>query len=753
MNNNFNLPDQTIKESKKKLSWYIEHANRMIEHLSSTSDDNLEIQKLMDVYNCVNNKVDDKKTDAYGFMLENDYEVYPLAEIIVDQIVQDYLSRPLKRKTYSINTDAINSKLDHISEIETESMMREVNPQLENDLGYTPPTANPNMEIPEDIEEYKKNYKTKAEELGDDLITMLLEVLKQKDKIKIMLVNYLISERSAVAIEKKDKHLILSVPKYDECYFDVNDETEVQSDINVWAQYKYLSETEIYNEYELSKKQKQSIRKMFAQLEAGSQLEQNFSYRNDVAPYVNCKNGVSYKNWYNKRRTTYRLKVLKMYWKSNREINLKIFENKHTGKNEKKLLPDDYKIKKRDNIERINLQSTRYIHMIGPELCLDYGEIQPRNTLIDEPKNVQIPVSAVIGRNFIPGSGIRSVVKKVQKIQSFMSDILYELNAELKGNKSRVLFYDTAQIPKVFLDTYGKNALKRVMHHIKTDKMVFINSKDQKSKTSYNQFTSFDLDNSKAIQTLMDGLLMLEDLARKFVGYSKEKQEGGEKYQTATAVNSAIVSSNMRIETYFGVFDSFISDILNKYLREAKYHYKEGDTFNLIFGDEETKFLTLYKDFFNEDIGLYIGDSSREYKRSQIIEQGAQMAFGNAQTPDMIRDLIDVMLGESASEKKALLNKTIDIMNKAQEERAKQEQANNEAAIKAEKERNKELDALEREKIKSNETVAYIYADSKDKNEKEKIDSAEAIESARLEAKHREIEEKNKENKKTEKSK
>lgn len=736
----FELPEQNIPTSKKDEKWHRKHGNLMMHYLINKDYYGRigQISELEQKYLAqpVNREA---VTKPYGFDLarSGDYETYPLIEGIIDDIIGRYLSRPLKRKLYSINADAVNSKLDLKMDYIIEDIMRGVNKEIEQQSEVEIQTPNPDIELPEDTEEFfSKNYKTNAEELGDDLLTQFLDVNKYKDKIKYALTEYLYGDTCALYLDQRDGHPELVRVRYDEVYFDIDPEKEVQDDMEIFSFYKFYSENEIYNKHILTKKQKKKVREIFASMSTDNFNQDDLSMNEYPGTYQNCSSGVSYAGWaeVNKERR-HRLRVLIMKWKSRREIKNLQFKNKLTGNIDYKLLPENYKERDRDTIETVSIETIHEVKMLGPEIVLSYGEVEERNSYIDNPMKARIPAVALIGKTHLKSANIRSVAKKLDGLQTLASDILYQMKSIINSTDGKIMIYDTAQIPKQFLDSYGaKNAINRVMHHIKRDKAVFINSKDKKDRNTFNQFSTLDLSNRGALKDLTEGLFLVEDLSRKFVGLTKEAMEGGEKYQTATAVNHSIIANNSRIEVYYEPFDSLMGSLFSKYLSKAKVVYPEGKVFPTIFGDMQHKFLTIHKDFLDADLGIYIGDTAKDLRDKQTVDMGVQQLLSNSQDPDIIRDAIKVLQADTASESLGIFDRTIERLKKSQEQ-AQQAEAENNQAI-AEQEAAKLASEVE-EKQKdrdSQEEIAKIYANNKTFNETEKNTSQELQLIAKLEA-------------------
>ena len=203
-----------------------------------------------------------------------------------------------------------------------------------------------------------------------------------------------------------------------------------------------------------------------------------------------------------------------------------------------------------------------------------------------------------------------------------------------------------------------------------------------------------------------------------------------------------MIQSNARTEIYFNPFDEFFQSLLNTMLMKSKTIYKTGQVFQYIFGDLKAKFLTIYAEFFNSDLGIYFGNRFKDKRDKEIIDMAAQQALSNASDKELILDLINVLQGESASESKAILEKGLDTYQKLQE-------ANNKAAEAAQVAKDEHEMALQdREDTRSdkknanNIDVAHIYADNKAYVENEKNESSELMKLAEIGQKQLESEKK-----------
>ena len=187
----FNFPNQRIPESQKNEEW---HKNHILSYLkyTGTAEFNHVKAEMAELYYAAAAKLSPKQekivcatiTEKYGENFGPQYYVYPLIESNIEQMVGDYRNRPLKRKCLVNNEKAVIKKLDTKVTMITEQIVRELNQELEQEIGFVPESEKPEMEIPDNVEEFfQKDYRTISEEVGEDILYQTLVVKKDKEKI------------------------------------------------------------------------------------------------------------------------------------------------------------------------------------------------------------------------------------------------------------------------------------------------------------------------------------------------------------------------------------------------------------------------------------------------------------------------------------------------------------------------------------------------------------------------------------------
>ena len=735
----FNFPNQRIPESKKDEEW---HKNHILNYLkyTGTAEFNHVKAEMAELYYAAAAKLSPKQekivcatiTEKYGENFGPQYYVYPLIESNIEQMVGDYRNRPLKRKCLVNNEKAVIKKLDTKVTMLTEQIVRELNQELEQEIGFVPESEKPEMEIPDNVEEFfQKDYRTISEEVGEDILYQTLVVKKDKEKIYDALRHYLTGGHVWAMTVERDGHPSIFIPHPLEVTTDIDIHESVQKDIQFFCWDRFMSINQIFNLFDLSEEQKKIVE---AYAGVGNQDESFHSRHADM-------------HWFEREGSLLRPRVIFMKWISRIDKKFLYFKNKQ-GKEEAKLLPDNYqKRKDRDeDIRTVSCEDVRFITMLGPDLVLDFGREKDQLQTVGNKKKRYLDVVGLA--DYRTGTGeIRSLAKKLYYLQDFASEILYELRLNMRQLDGNVLVYDVANMPKEFLKLGIDKAFQRVNFYLKRDRMQIINSKDKKANTYAN---STNVSQKGRLQELMNVLALIEDLASKMTGISKEAQAQAGQYQKATVAEMNLTASASRVENYFGLFDSFVETFLERLMVKAKFIYQENDTFTYFGGDLQTKFLKIYPDFLFEDLGIHIGDNRLEYQRKQRIDSVAQQTFANAQSPEMLLELIKIWNSENSTEAEAILSKGVKALAEIREENMKLQQQQMQIQGQTEQQKDQLDYQKHQEQLTNNIDVANIYADNKIQEVVAKEDGANKRKAAELVAnlqKDREKQSKNNSNK------
>lgn len=683
----YNFPDQTIPENKKDEEWHKSHILGYVSYAGSkvVTQKKKEVAKLY--YAAYAELHPDEKlivestiTQRCGNNLGPQYVVYPLIESKIEKLVGDYRKRPIKRKLLVNNPDAVNKKFDHKIDMIAESLIRKENESMADAIGFSPESPNPDMEIPEDIDAFfTKSYRTLSEMTGEEILKQVLVVRKEKEKLYDALAHYLISSTVWGLIGEKDGHPSITIVSDLDCEYDHDPNEKIQRDPNYFMIDTFMSNNDIFNNFEVKESDKRKIQ----------------SYKPGNSDWFKNDNAYGFRS-----------RVVSMYWKSRKRIKFKSFTNK-AGNEEYKILSDDYKERNRDKIEYVDIEDIRHITMLGPDVVLSWGSLENQMQTIGNQKKRFIPAVGLVDQGLFSGKNIRSLAGKLKYLQDFASEILYEVRINMRQIDGNALVWDLANSPKEWLKDGPDAAYEKMNYYLKRDHVQIINSRDKRTNP---YASSVNVSQRGRLQDLLSLLSVIENLADTICGISTKEQNP---YQKATVAEIAYDNVSSRVERYFGLFDTF-TDVLNeRILISAKSIYKEGETYNYFAGDNNMKFLSISPDFFYDDYGIYVTDSRKDYEDKQLINDAASKLFGNAQTPELLLDLIRVIQTDNGSEAELIVEKGVEALKKIKAENDKMLQETENNKIEWEKEKQTRVEAENEKNRQSQEKIALIYSDSK----------------------------------------
>lgn len=285
----FNFPDQTISEKKKDEEWHMDHLrNGWYPHFLSYNQGGhfKNIEELFHYYTCkvypeLEQKIKATITERYGCEIGPKYEIYPLIENKIEQIVGTYRMRPIKRKTMVMNPDAINKKLDKKYDAMLEKLLRPANEEISGQIGFAPETPNPEMPVDDlNIEMEFKNYRTQSEKISEDILYYILTVKQEQRNLIKALKYYMITERFSAYIGEKDGHPTIIVNHPNNSIMDNSPTSDIQADPNYYVYNDFFTYNELCNQFELSEEKKRklkSIKENFSSVPS----DQRYFYRNE----------------------------------------------------------------------------------------------------------------------------------------------------------------------------------------------------------------------------------------------------------------------------------------------------------------------------------------------------------------------------------------------------------------------------------------------------------------------------------------
>ena len=400
---------------------------------------------------------------------------------------------------------------------------------------------------------------------------------------------------------------------------------------------------------------------------------------------------VEWVSWENDK--SIRVRVVTVEWKSIRALKFKISENKYDPDRPfRKFVPDDYRPRKNEKIEKRNIDDIWEGTKIGGKILVRCRRRPNQVRSVDDPGSTPLSYVGCI-RNNTTGRSI-SMVDLLKNIQIMYNIVMYHIELALARSGGKAVVYDVAQLPT----NLGMD-MQSVMYHLKSDGIIPINSKEEGNQTqTFNQFQQIDFTLSNSVQQLINLKLMLEETAGQVSGVSRQREGAVGQYEYVGNVQRSVVQSATVTETWFYSHNMIKKQVLERLCNTMKISWSQGKKAGYILGDGAYKFLNALPDIAFQDYGVYVGDSGKDDAMRQAVMQLSQAALQNGSVG--LLDVIKVLKADSMSEAEAVLERGLDEMRKQQEMQQEQQiqmmQAEQEAKM-AEKQTEAELKQLDNE--------------------------------------------------------
>jgi hypothetical protein len=697
------FPLQLIPEKEKDEAWHRMHVTAFTGALGTSSSSftaNKEDEfKNFRTYNSIYEPNLKKfMTSPNGKVVNQKYEVWPLARQKVRQLVSDFMSRPIKKKVSTINKEAENRKEKHELDLNLSKALKEIDSEISEVLGFdinqeqnTEETSQ--MEIPEDIEKYMSmTYRESSEDALQIGVDYLLYSKKLIESFKYGFIDCMITFKSfyKVSIIDDNPHWRRIDPR--NCYYDTPFESEYLDDCQWFVEERWLTVNQVIGEYELN----------------NSEIKKLESITNDG---TSSMNGAI--EW--KVGEGIRVKVVSIEWKSLMMKKVKISRNKHNeDKPFYKSVKDTYEPRKGEKLETRVIDDIRQCTVIGDIITKDFGRVPNQVRSVDSPQKAQLSYVGIVGDATTDMQ--HSLVKELEYLQDFASDVLFTIRKVSKKLGKKALVYDTAQMPKQFINQAkkdGNGAIQTVMHHLSEDSLIAINSKDESNRGkshSFNQFKEVNLSPSGDVTELINLLALIEDLASKVSGVSPQREGQTDQYQTASGNRSSIISSTRRTEIYMKPYDALIQRVLEKAINLTKIAWKDGKKARFFMGDGATAVLNVLPDVALNDYGFYLNDGGKDIELKEKVDAYAANFLQGTQDPEMILQMIKVLKQDTADESEQILEAGLNTLSKMKQQEAQAQQESDQEVARITEEGKEKDRELERDNIKSKTDVANINA-------------------------------------------
>lgn len=682
---NLSLPEQKVSRATKQTKKWIEGSMNAIISRSFGGNNGVRSShtKKKINYDLVNGIVDmddfTHVTKPYGNTVDQEvgklpakFQNYNRIKQAIQQLLGEELSRPFNwtvRATGGEGLNLFNKKYEE---------------ELQNSYLAILEAAITNKEIteqPADVDKYFKNsYKSNIEITANKLLGFLIKDLKLEKYFNIGFKDYLIAgeEIYYVSIFNNEPKLKVINPVNFDC--DLTNNNGYIEDCD-WAVYReYLDRGVVLDEYGdiLTKSEKKML--------------DNPAIYNSLGPYQQVPSVIN--TYLSNFNGTNKILVRTCAWKSYKEIGIVNYPDEKGQMIKEIISEDEIEIYEAQGIS-VQVEWVPET-MIGIQIGADIFKCFPHafqaNT-VDNPYKSSLPFIGGIANAL--NSEPTGLVDMLKPYQYTYNIIWYRLELEFARASGKKVIFDVAKVPK------SKGwSFEEWMYYANTMGFMFINSAEigENGINSQNNFNQeIDMSISNNVSVYFDMLNKIEDCIDLLSGITAQRRGNTSPSETATGVNTAIQQSYALTEIYFYEHSLVKERVLTYLLETAKFAYRNNEKGKLVF-DQFTREVLETNTLQNSQLGIYVTNSSKDYKVLETLRAAAQAGIDNGALE--FSNLITIIESNSIAEIKSNIKESEERQHamKAQEQQTAQAQIDSQERIAREQMDRQDTNAqLERE--------------------------------------------------------
>ena len=695
-------------------------------------NDELDEQRFDYLYNKVTKKVQDESSgidDIITMEMPAKVRNIPIVRNKLQALISKEMSRPLITKVMGMTEDMANKKLTKIKDDVLDKQMAKINlkrdaqrtqqallqqqQQLIQQMGQDPQAQQLIMQMQAEMEKLQ-------EVLNRDIVVTAKEVEAIREYYQYnhkefeeqlasqALEEYLDSKRIRVYINDAFKELMINGEPIWYCNWEEGlpePETRIVRPEHVWYQYnesaRYLHQLDWIVEYQplslgqviqmyghkLTSDQLNLIRTMRPLMNSDQYMRTNLGRFPGGAPWTSNNGLLDY-------RSNHEVDVYKVFWKEQVEVYALYTPNKNdtpyfaekppfvrfiTAAEAEELSSTDAKkakLKKKGQVikkaYRVDLwEAVR----IGESLYVDIHKADFQYRTSDRLSDVPLPYIGHANNKF---NKAYSPLWETKDIQELWNILHYqeELLIALAGVKG--IIYDLSQIPNGMSPQELMYYFKQGLGLIET-----MTPEGKPKKTTFNQFSTYDMTVSPAIQTITMVKESLNQLVGEITGVTRQQTGQVAASDQVGTSQMALQQSNVVVEYYYQQLDELTELLCTRLTNIFPYAYAEGKKGMYILGKERQEILNIQKGQLKGEFRTVVNAGNKEREIMQQAKQIGQLKF--QQGAISASNLIDMLDTDTMFEMRKMLKKYEDeAMEKAQAMQSQQVEQQKQAQVEVE---------------------------------------------------------------------
>lgn len=637
---NANFPQQKLPLKKKDEQWQHDCVNYIIGEGNVVSGGMQktrfsELQTYYDLYNSIFDEKDFKRI-TNPFKVSDGFPATPqdfnIIRPKVDLLIGEETKRPFNFRVVRTSQEATSDLMDQEKEMLIQYMMSAIMGRMspEEQQQFQQQLQSGEIMPPEEIGKYmRRDYKDVIENTAYHSLMYIREKCGIDNEFIKGWKDGLIAGQEVyyVGVQNGDPYMERVNPVY--FSFDQSPDLEFIEDASWCCRKMRLPVAEVYDRYhdKLSEKDLDKLNEMLT-----GRPSNDLGEKDPVDNFNHIQMHI-YDNPVFDQKTRHNINVWHCCWKSFKKIKYVTFQDEN-GDAQIEIVDEFYKpVGTEIGIDEDWIVEVWEGYRAGSDLYFGIQPVAYQHISIDQPDSQKLPYCGAIYSN--TNSKPRSLVSILKPLQYMYIVLWYRLELAIARDKGKVINMDITQIPKSMNITPD-----RWMHYLSSVGVNFINPYENQwgipgreggKPATFNQITSLDLTMSNVIAEYIQLMDKIEQLAGTITGVTEQRQGAISTSELVGNVERSVLQSSHITEPLFWVHNQCKKHVLTMLLNTAKGVWEESGKKKLqyVFDNGERAFLAITKQFYYEDMDVFVSDTSKDAENIAKLQQLIQPAMQN----------------------------------------------------------------------------------------------------------------------------
>lgn len=637
---NANFPQQKLPLKKKDEQWQHDCVNYIIGEGNVVSGGMQktrfsELQTYYDLYNSIFDEKDFKRI-TNPFKVSDGFPATPqdfnIIRPKVDLLIGEETKRPFNFRVVRTSQEATSDLMDQEKEMLIQYMMSAIMGRMspEEQQQFQQQLQSGEIMPPEEIGKYmRRDYKDVIENTAYHSLMYIREKCGIDNEFIKGWKDGLIAGQEVyyVGVQNGDPYMERVNPVY--FSFDQSPDLEFIEDASWCCRKMRLPVAEVYDRYhdKLSEKDLDKLNEMLT-----GRPSNDLGEKDPVDNFNHIQMHI-YDNPVFDQKTRHNINVWHCCWKSFKKIKYVTFQDEN-GDAQIEIVDEFYKpVGTEIGIDEDWIVEVWEGYRAGSDLYFGIQPVAYQHISIDQPDSQKLPYCGAIYSN--TNSKPRSLVSILKPLQYMYIVLWYRLELAIARDKGKVINMDITQIPKSMNITPD-----RWMHYLSSVGVNFINPYENQwgipgreggKPATFNQITSLDLTMSNVIAEYIQLMDKIEQLAGTITGITEQRQGAISTSELVGNVERSVFQSSHITEPLFWVHNQCKKHVLTMLLNTAKGVWEESGKKKLqyVFDNGERAFLAITKQFYYEDMDVFVSDTSKDAENIAKLQQLIQPAMQN----------------------------------------------------------------------------------------------------------------------------